>query len=476
MFRSRLRSTRRRSPPAEPDALLARRADAGRRHRGRSQEAGEAGVGRRLPGHGDWCTESVAAEPLVRAPSGQLRRLRRGERMQGEKAPKNAPPPKTFVLKQTVNVPDFWNGELSTSSVSSTSASTRSPAPLNRNSRRNGPTRWAPPRFFRREHMKLSKQSELSTLLSIYNPKGDSANKPDMTSNTTSARPRRATNRSPKNPAKPARSSTTRPIRSRSTARHSTPAFDVSLGHRFRRGRRFRWRGSPWRLSARNQGGRQAREQDDHARRELHRHTRHRSQTDDRRGAGGRHPGVKDDRLPQSDRGGGRRPGASDFSSRGRGQSRCPPAAVKVAPRRARDQSAAWSPDERVRPIRRRDGFRPGRQDGDCGHRPQRPLRTSHFVTRALPGSSAISPATSARAASSSKSGPAPAPCRRLPFAARLRLADRPAARTRPSTLPCWQPGSATGMPRKPIESKRHAADPDPAATPAFRTIRQRRG
>lgn len=27
-----------------------------------------------------------------------------------EKAPKNAPPGKTSVLKQTVNVPDFWNG------------------------------------------------------------------------------------------------------------------------------------------------------------------------------------------------------------------------------------------------------------------------------------------------------------------------------------------------------------------------------
>ena len=29
-----------------------------------------------------------------------------------EKAPKNAPPPKISVIKQTVEVPDFWNGEL----------------------------------------------------------------------------------------------------------------------------------------------------------------------------------------------------------------------------------------------------------------------------------------------------------------------------------------------------------------------------
>src|SRR5262245_54425084 len=30
---------------------------------------------------------------------------------------KNAPPPKASILKQAVTVPDFWNGELSTSSV-----------------------------------------------------------------------------------------------------------------------------------------------------------------------------------------------------------------------------------------------------------------------------------------------------------------------------------------------------------------------
>src|SRR4029079_6846913 len=33
-----------------------------------------------------------------------------------EKAPKNAPPPKISGIKQSVNVPDFWNSELQTSS------------------------------------------------------------------------------------------------------------------------------------------------------------------------------------------------------------------------------------------------------------------------------------------------------------------------------------------------------------------------
>ncbi len=34
-----------------------------------------------------------------------------------DKAPKNAPPPKASVIKQTVSVPDFWNNELATSTV-----------------------------------------------------------------------------------------------------------------------------------------------------------------------------------------------------------------------------------------------------------------------------------------------------------------------------------------------------------------------
>src|SRR2546421_230362 len=29
-----------------------------------------------------------------------------------DKAPKNAPPPKASVLKRSIDVPDFWNGEL----------------------------------------------------------------------------------------------------------------------------------------------------------------------------------------------------------------------------------------------------------------------------------------------------------------------------------------------------------------------------
>ena len=47
-----------------------------------------------------------------------------------EKAPKNAPPPKVSVIKQTVDVPDLWNGELNTSSVIVAERIDPLPAPL----------------------------------------------------------------------------------------------------------------------------------------------------------------------------------------------------------------------------------------------------------------------------------------------------------------------------------------------------------
>ena len=47
-----------------------------------------------------------------------------------EKAPKNAPPPKMSAIKQSVTVPDFWNSELSTSSVIVAQRIDPLPAPL----------------------------------------------------------------------------------------------------------------------------------------------------------------------------------------------------------------------------------------------------------------------------------------------------------------------------------------------------------
>jgi hypothetical protein len=98
-----------------------------------------------------------------------------------EKAPKNAPAPKTSVLKQSVVVPDFWNGELSTSTVLMAARIDPLPAPLTPQQQADRPYALGMMEIVPTFDNKLSKKSELSTFMLIYNPKVDSANKPDVT-------------------------------------------------------------------------------------------------------------------------------------------------------------------------------------------------------------------------------------------------------------------------------------------------------
>jgi hypothetical protein len=98
-----------------------------------------------------------------------------------EKAPKNAPAPKMSVLKQTVVVPDFWNGELNTSTVLMAARIDPLPAPLTPQQQADRPYAMGMMEIVPTFDTKLSKKSELSTFMLIYNPKLDSANKPDVT-------------------------------------------------------------------------------------------------------------------------------------------------------------------------------------------------------------------------------------------------------------------------------------------------------
>jgi hypothetical protein len=98
-----------------------------------------------------------------------------------EKAPKNAPPPKVSVLKQAVTVPDFWNGELQTSSVIIASRIDPLPAPLTPQQQADRPYALGAMEIVPTFDTKFSKKAELSTFMLIYNPKVDSANKPDVT-------------------------------------------------------------------------------------------------------------------------------------------------------------------------------------------------------------------------------------------------------------------------------------------------------
>jgi hypothetical protein len=98
-----------------------------------------------------------------------------------EKAPKNAPPPKMSTIKQTVNVPDFWNGDLATSSVIVAQRIDPLPAPLTPQQQADRPYALGTMEILPVYDLKFTKKAELSTFMLIYNPKTDAANKPDVT-------------------------------------------------------------------------------------------------------------------------------------------------------------------------------------------------------------------------------------------------------------------------------------------------------
>ena len=97
-----------------------------------------------------------------------------------EKAPKNAPPPKMSAIKQTVTVPDFWNGELATSTVIVAQRIDPLPAPLTPQQQADRPYALGTMEIAPVYDLKFTKKAELSTFMLIYNPKTDSANKPDV--------------------------------------------------------------------------------------------------------------------------------------------------------------------------------------------------------------------------------------------------------------------------------------------------------
>jgi hypothetical protein len=97
-----------------------------------------------------------------------------------DKAPKNAPAPKSSAVKQTVNVPDFWNNELATSSVIIAQRIDPLPAPLTPQQQADRPYALGLMEIVPTFETTFTKKAELSTFMLIYNPKVDSANKPDV--------------------------------------------------------------------------------------------------------------------------------------------------------------------------------------------------------------------------------------------------------------------------------------------------------
>jgi hypothetical protein len=96
-----------------------------------------------------------------------------------QRAPRNAPPPKVAALSQTLEIPDFWNGELSTSSVF-VGRLDPLPAPLTPQQQVERPYAIGGMEITPDPSTKYTKKGELSTFMLIYNPKTDPANKPDI--------------------------------------------------------------------------------------------------------------------------------------------------------------------------------------------------------------------------------------------------------------------------------------------------------
>src|ERR1700704_4631963 len=97
-----------------------------------------------------------------------------------DKAPKNAPPPKTSAIKQTVTVPDFWNNEFATSSVIIAQRIDPLAAPLTPQQQADRPYALGQMEILPTFESKFTKKAELSTFMLIYNPKVDANNKPDV--------------------------------------------------------------------------------------------------------------------------------------------------------------------------------------------------------------------------------------------------------------------------------------------------------
>jgi hypothetical protein len=98
-----------------------------------------------------------------------------------EKAPKNAPPQKLGLIKQSLTVPNLWNDELNTSSVIVAERIDPLPAALTPQQQGERPYALGTMEIVPAASTKFTKKAELSTFLLIYNTKMDATNKPDVT-------------------------------------------------------------------------------------------------------------------------------------------------------------------------------------------------------------------------------------------------------------------------------------------------------
>ena len=94
---------------------------------------------------------------------------------------KKAPAPKMSMIHQDVEIPDLWNGELTTSTVIVAKSIEPLAAPLTPQQQAERPYAMGTMEIVPLLGTRFTKQTELSTFMLIYNAKTDAGNKPDVT-------------------------------------------------------------------------------------------------------------------------------------------------------------------------------------------------------------------------------------------------------------------------------------------------------
>jgi hypothetical protein len=135
-------------------------------------------------------------------------------------------PPRTAVLRRALAVPDFWNGELNTSTIILVDRIEKLSAPLTPEQLTERPYAIGTFEVVPAWDTKLSRKEEVSTFLLIYNPKTNPANKPDVVVEYSFF----------------ARSGSAEKLLTRTTplalnAKTLPPQFDAAAGHQLQSGR-----------------------------------------------------------------------------------------------------------------------------------------------------------------------------------------------------------------------------------------------
>jgi hypothetical protein len=98
-----------------------------------------------------------------------------------ERKQRDAPPQKISVIKQTVEVPDLWNTELTTSTVFVAEKIEPLQKPLTPEQQSERPYALGPIEIFPANDMTFAKSEDLQTFMIIYNAQTNAENKPDIT-------------------------------------------------------------------------------------------------------------------------------------------------------------------------------------------------------------------------------------------------------------------------------------------------------